>query len=117
MRTQIARISLSTTLCPKGLYRTVEDEDREIEENTPDEGEIEMPSTIEMAKPENWVHFPPNILKIGRVSHMEPEAPEDAPEDYDVEVVKKMIETADPYAPRLFPITNDKHVPVSTDAL
>jgi hypothetical protein len=48
-----------------------------------------MPSTLDMAKTDNWVHYTPNILKNGRVSHMEPEAPEDPPEDYDVEVVKK----------------------------
>lgn len=32
---------------------------------------------------------------------MEPETPEDAPDDFDLEVEKKLIEAADPYAPRL----------------
>lgn len=46
LRAQIARISHSTSLIPKGLMRPVEDsETREIEENTPDEGDIVMPST------------------------------------------------------------------------
>lgn len=82
LRAQIARMVQSTTLCPRGLYRTVEDNDKEIEENTPDEGELQMPSTISMGKAENWVHYNQNILRIGRVSHMEPEQPEDPPEDY-----------------------------------
>ena len=46
---------------------------------------------------------------------MEPETPEDAPDDFDIEVVKKQIEAADPYAPRLTPITKDTPVPVSTE--
>lgn len=57
LRAQIARMSFSTSLCPKGIYKLVEDEEREIEEDTPEEGEIQMPSTKAMAKPENWVHY------------------------------------------------------------
>lgn len=46
LRAQIARIAHSVTLIPKGLMRPVEDsETREIEENTPEEGDIVMPST------------------------------------------------------------------------
>ena len=45
LRAQIARISLSTTLCPKGLFRTVEESVRDIEDNTPEEGEIVKPTT------------------------------------------------------------------------
>ena len=44
LRAQIARISHSTTLCPKGQYRMVEDSTTEIEENTPEEGEVVMPT-------------------------------------------------------------------------
>lgn len=43
----------------------------------PDEGELEMPSTHEMAIPANWVHFTPNILFNGRLGHMDPEVPDD----------------------------------------
>jgi Radial spokehead-like protein len=114
LRAQIARIVQSTTLCPVGLYRTVEDNDKEIEDNTPDEGEIQMPSTVYMSDANNWVHYNQNILKIGRVAHMEPETPEDAPEDFDIEVVKKQIEDADPYEPRLKRITADKKIEVGS---
>jgi hypothetical protein len=41
LRAQISRIVNSTTLVPKGLYRFVEEtKEREIEDNTPEEGEI-----------------------------------------------------------------------------
>ncbi len=56
MRAQISRINHSTTLAPKGLYKIVEDNDREIEDNTPEEGAIKMPSTHTMAKADSWVH-------------------------------------------------------------
>ena len=72
----------STTLCPKGLYKLTEDNDREVEENTPEEGEIVMPSTKEMSDPNMWVHYNASILKNGRLAHMDPEAPEEPPEDY-----------------------------------
>lgn len=91
LRAQIARISHSTSLCPKGIFKLVEDNPRDIEENTPDEGEIVMPSTLEMANPSFWVHSSNNILSIGRLAHMDPEDPENPPDDYDVEVVKKQI--------------------------
>ena len=49
LRAQIARMTHSTTLVPKGLYKLVEDNEREIEEFVPEEGELLMPSTLEMA--------------------------------------------------------------------
>lgn len=45
LRSTIARISFSTTLVPKGVYRLVEDNPNEIEENVPDEGPIPVPPT------------------------------------------------------------------------
>ena len=45
LRAQIARISHSTTLAPAGLFRFAEDSTRDIEDNTPEEGDIVLPST------------------------------------------------------------------------
>jgi radial spoke head protein 4A len=59
LRAQIARISHSTTLTCKGVWRLVEDTPRDIEENTPDEGDLEWPSTKQMADPSMWVHHQP----------------------------------------------------------
>lgn len=51
LRAQIARLTHSTTLCPKGLWKLDEENPQEIVENAPDDGsEIQMPSTLEMAK-------------------------------------------------------------------
>lgn len=76
LRAQIARITHSTTLVPKGTYRLVEDNPREIEDNVPEEGPIPIPSTDEMARLESWVHYYPNILNAARLAHLEPEVPE-----------------------------------------
>ncbi len=74
---------------PKGIYRTVEDSERDIEDNTPDEGPIKVPTTHEMAKPEYWVHHTQNILLCNRITHLEPE---NLGDDDDPEVIKKKIE-------------------------
>jgi len=90
-----------------------EEEPREIEEDAPEEGEIVMPSSNQMNDLKMWVHANPNILRNCRTSHAEPEEPEDAPEDYDIDVEKKKIEAADPYEQRLKPISEDAKVKLS----
>ena len=45
LRAQIARISFSTSLCPVGLFKLEEDNVREIVDNTPEEGDIVLPTT------------------------------------------------------------------------
>jgi len=65
-----------------------------------------------MANPENWVHFSPSILKVARTAHIEPEVPEDAPEEVTAETLLKELEDRDPYDKRLKPITEDSLVPV-----
>lgn len=62
LRAQIARISHSTTLCPKGVWRFKEESVREIEENAPEEGDMVMPSTLEMNNEGMWMHFKDGIL-------------------------------------------------------
>lgn len=106
LRAQIARISQSTTLTAKGLYRFKEDDIREIEENTPEEGEIKKPSVSEMTNLEMWQHFSPSILNQGRVKHMEPK-PADG-EDVEPEELMKREVAKDPFEPRLKPIADDK---------
>lgn len=70
-----------------------------------------MPSTLEMANPEMWVHETVGILKNCRTSHMDPEIPEG--EEIEPEELMKRIEKADPYDSRLKSITKDAHVLVS----
>jgi hypothetical protein len=33
------------------------------------EDEFKMPESAELGTLESWVHLPPNILKLGRVTH------------------------------------------------
>jgi len=41
---------------PGPLYKLSEDL-KDIEDNVPDEGELQMPSTHDMANAKNWAHF------------------------------------------------------------
>ncbi|CAG9313844.1 unnamed protein product [Blepharisma stoltei] len=100
LRAQIARITHSTVLIQKGLFKTVEDSPAEIEA----EEESVTLSTEQLKSLGNWVHQHPNILKCGRVSHMEPE-PVD--EEIDVEILKAQILEADPLEERLKPLEKD----------
>ncbi len=99
---------MSATLAPRGFYRLVEDNDKEIEENQPDEGPTPIPTTQEMAKPENWVHYTQSILNNCRCTHLDEEPPEG--EEIEPEEFKKRIEAADPSEPRLKLITGDSKV-------
>lgn len=73
LRTQIARISQSTTLVPLNVYRLKEDEKNIIEENVPEDGDgpVPVPSTNEMTKLDNWCHFSKSILQCGRISKVD----------------------------------------------
>ena len=77
LRAQIARISQSTSLVPKGIYRLNEEDKNVIEENTPEEGPIPVPTTKQMANISNWVHYQRSILKCNRLTIMAPEPAED----------------------------------------
>lgn len=95
--------------------RPVEDSDtREIEENTPEEGDIVLPSTKQMNSLEMWVHANKNILLNGTTSLKTPEAPEGEEWDDDRATLelKKLLE-ADPQAPLLHPISQDSKIQVS----
>lgn len=115
LRAQIARIAHSTTLIPKGIMRPVEDsETRDIEDNTPDEGEIVMPNTSQMKNLNMWVHGTKNILKNGTTSLKQPEAPEGEEWDEDrTNLEMKSLLASDPYAPLLSPISDDAKIAVS----
>ena len=114
LRAQIARIAHSTILVPKGSYKLNEEDERQVEEFVPEEdSKVEpLPSTVQAANLGAWVHFNPSILNNCRTLHLDP--PEEAPEgfegEYDLEQAKKDIEAADPFEPRLKPITSDASI-------
>lgn len=111
LRAQIARIAHSTMLAPKGQHKLNEENDRDIEEVVPDEETKAepLPSTLKAASLDAWVHVNPSILNCCRTLHLD--APEEAPEgfegEFDPEQAKKEIEAADPFEPRLKPISDD----------
>jgi len=76
LRAQIARISLSTAIVPKGVFRLQEENPSEIEENVPEEGPVPMPAVTEMTKANMWVHHTRSILNCARTTVIESEAPE-----------------------------------------
>lgn len=107
LRAQIARITQSTTLIPKTLYRFVEEtNEREIEVNAPEEGEIVKPTTKQMCAMDMWLHFVPSILKQGRVKHSDPK-PGPGQEEMEPEELMKLEIAKDPWEPMLKPITKD----------
>lgn len=110
LRAQIARMTQSTVLLPKGVMRTVEDNEREIEDNAPEEGDMVYPSTKQMSSPAMWVHKNLNILLNCRTAHAEPEDPGDEEGNWDPDEAKKQIEAADPYEPRLKSIEKDSQI-------
>jgi len=109
----------NTTLYPRGQYRVDEEADeklREIAPMDPPEGEdeLEPPTTTQMGHAGMWVHALPNILLNCRTKHGDPEEPEggDA-EEFNAEEAAEAMVAADPYEPRLKPISMDSKVKVS----
>ena len=92
-------------MVPKGLYRFQEENDREIEDNTPEEGEIVKPTVQQMNDINNWVHYTPSILKQGRLKHKEPKAEEGGDEEEGAAMKREIAK--DPWEPRLKPIVKD----------
>jgi hypothetical protein len=90
----------------------VEDSTTEIEENTPEEGELVMPTTAAISDIGMWVHAKENILKNGRTQHQQPEDDGSNP-DFDPEEAMKKLEASDPQEKRLKPLTADHGVSTS----
>lgn len=109
LRAQIARIHHGTTLVPKGIYRSQEEDAKEIEPDEPEDEENKyVPQTENQVKLNNWCHYPKSILKNSRTGHMDPEPAED--EEIDPEELLKKIEAQDPYEQRLKAIQSDEQV-------
>lgn len=45
-------------MIPKGIYKVNEENEKEIDENTDEAtGQVKVPSTDDMSKPEMWAHY------------------------------------------------------------
>lgn len=87
LRAQIARITASTTLLPKGVKKVIIEgegdeavETREVEPVMVEDAEGNsfpfIPQFSAMKQAANWVHHEPNILKCNKTVHAEVAAPE-----------------------------------------
>lgn len=117
LRAQIARITHSTTLVPKGLMKVNEDEPetRQIDEiEHDDDNPLVMPSTHTMKSLDMWQHYYKGILLNGRTSLNDPVAPEGEEwEDERMEEEKLKLLKRDPYDDLLKPISKDRKINVS----
>jgi radial spoke head protein 4A len=118
LRAQIARIAHSTAIMPRRLWKLSEDNDRDIEEATTEEGDpIPYPSVLQLANAGEWGHQNPSILQQAcRIVHVEPTAPENDDGDFDPEVALQQVQQSDPFEPRLKPITDDRPIYGKTPA-
>ena len=106
LKAQIVRIAFSTTIMPKGLHRTTEDNPKEIEPiEFEDETKAYVPTTETQSDLGNWVHSTKSILKNNRLTHSEPEGEDNG--DVEPEELQKKLDAKDPQEPRLKPLTND----------
>ena len=62
LRAQIARITQTTNIVPKGFFKKQEDSERDIVD-VPEE-EKKMPTFEQLTHLDNWCHLAPNILKV-----------------------------------------------------
>lgn len=100
------------------MWKVSEDNDREIEEATTDDGEpIPYPSALQLSNPAEWGHMNPNILQQAcRIVHVEPTAPDNDDGDFDMEVALAEVQRQDPFEPRLKSIKDDKPIQGRTSA-
>ncbi len=107
IRAQIARITASTVVVPKGIFKEAENSTRFISHPTVDR-EIEYeesptaPGFAELKTLENWVHLNPHLLLAGRTKHILPPGTQNAEEELD-----KLTQN-EPYIARLRALNEDE---------
>ena len=106
LRCQIARIYHAAKLVPSVNHYVVEDPESQYKPLAP--AEKQKPFTNEeLTNLKTWIHFPPGILKCGRVSHIiEP------PDNVDPDEYKKRVLFADPFDKRIKPVTDDDKIKI-----
>ena len=104
LRCQISRIYHGTKLVPSLNHYNIEDPENPFKNLIPAEKPKQFKHE-DFLNLKNWIHFPPSILKQGRVSHFL-----EAPEDADPEEFKKKEMEKDPYEKRIKPISEDETI-------
>ena len=104
LRCQIARIYHGTKLVPSINHYNIEDPENPYRAFVPNEKPKQFKHE-DLSNLKNWIHYPPSILKQGRVSHFLETTEEVDPEEYK----KKELEK-DPYEKRIKPVTEDNYI-------
>ena len=107
LRCMIGRIYHGAKLVPSINHYTIEDQEAPYKMLTPSEKPKKFTNET-LCDLKYWIHYPPGILKCGRVSHII----DDAPEGIEPEEYKKRIIEKDPFDKRLEPVENDKKIKV-----
>ena len=90
------------------MFRFVEEtNEREIEDNTPEEGEIQKPAVSTMGSLSMWLHKDPSILQQGRTKHTDAK-PGPGEEDLEPEELLRREVAKDPWEKRLKSIKDDQ---------
>ena len=104
LRCQLSRIYHGTKLVPSLNHYNIEDPENPYKAFVP----AEKPKHFkhdDLINIKNWIHYPPSILKQGRVSHfIEP------PEDADPEEFRKKEMEKDPFEKRIKPVIDDTKI-------
>ena len=107
LRCMLGRIYHGAKLVPSINHYTIEDQESPFKMLTPAEKPKKFTNEI-LNDLNYWIHYPPGVLKCGRVSHII----DDAPEGVEPEEYKKRIIEKDPFDKRLEPVINDKKIKI-----
>ena len=108
LRCQLSRIYHGTKLVPSLNHYTIEDPENPYKAFIPGEKPKQFKHD-DLINLKNWIHYPPSILKQGRVSHyLEP------PEDADAEEFRKKEMEKDPFEKRIKPVTEDINIKIGS---
>jgi len=106
LRCQIARITHGTKIEPSTNHWVVPDPENQFKplEKNPDTDKVKPMKLNDYLNLSNWIHFPPVIIKQGRVSHYM-ELPEENADEYKLKFMQN-----DPFGKRIKPISDDTNL-------
>jgi radial spoke head protein 4A len=109
LKCQIVRIYHGTKIEPSVKHYVADQESpyKPLEKNPNIDEEKDKMQINDYLKMNYWIHLPPSILKMGRVSHYI------SPESADPDADKKKLELIDSYETRIKNIAEDKSLPSS----
>ena len=111
MHCQLSRIYHGTKLVPTINNYTVESPEEPFKPLVPNtDNKPKKLTHADLINLNTWIHYPPGILKQGRVNHFI-EPPEDVP---DAEEYKKKEMEKDPFDKRIKSVVEDKLLPASS---